>query len=110
MPFLILLLAGVVSLFSIVADRGTKASLVTDDSLQMQTVEQERMAAIYFRILSWLSDVMPRAVDPAKTSAQPAPKVVLKPSLPARQGDILLCALRSAQNVVAGKRRARNVN
>ena len=48
-PFLILILAGLVSLFSIVATRRSPASTVRDDSLQMQTVEQERMAAIYFR-------------------------------------------------------------
>ena len=72
-PFLILILAGVVSLFSILADRGSRASMVKDDSLQMQTVEQERMAAIYFRILSWLSDLTPRAAEPAKANPQPAP-------------------------------------
>ena len=59
-PFLILILAGVVSLFSILAGRGAKASMVKDDSLQMQTVEQERIAEFYFRTLSWLSDVIPQ--------------------------------------------------
>ena len=54
------------SLVSIVANRGAQASMVRNDSVQMQTIEQERMAEFYFRILSWLSDLRPRAADPAK--------------------------------------------
>ena len=97
------------SLFSILADRGARASMVRDDSLQMQTVEQERMAEFYFRILSWLSDVIPRAAEPAKATSQAAPQrqTVKSPRRPDRQGRIDLCAFHYVQNLVAGKSRAR---
>lgn len=111
-PFLILILAGVVSLFSIAADRGSRAGMVRDDSLQMQTVEQERMAAFYFRILSWLSDLTPRAAEPAKANPQPAhvPQSTKAPRRRARQGRIELCTLRSGKNLPAGKTSARTFN
>ncbi|MGA2984273.1 MAG: hypothetical protein ABSG32_10675 [Terriglobia bacterium] len=111
-PFLILLLAGVVSLFSMVAGRGSRASMVSPVSLQMQTVEQERMAAIYFRILSWLSDVTPRATEPAKANPQPAavPQVLKSPRRRARPGRIEFCTLHAAQNLAARKLRARNLD
>jgi hypothetical protein len=111
-PFLILILAGVVSLFSILADRGSKASMVRDDSLQMQTVEQERMAAIYFQILSWLSDISPRAIEPANSNPQsaPVPQVVKLPRRSDGQGRIELCTFRSRKNLVASQHHARNLN
>jgi len=111
-PFLILILAGVVSLFSIAADRSSPANMVRDDSLQMQTVEQERMAAFYFRILSWLSDVTPREAEPAKANPQPAhvPQSTKAPRRRARQGRIDLCALRSGKNLAASKTGARTFN
>ena len=112
LPFLILILAGVVSLFSIVADRGSRASLVRNDSLQMQTVEQERMAEFYFRILSWLSDVIPRKAEPVKASPPPAP-MRQTPRTPRRrehQGRIELCTLRSGQTLAASKLRAPHLN
>jgi hypothetical protein len=111
-PFLILILAGVVSLFSIFADRGSRASVVRNDSLQMQTVEQERMAAVYFRILSWLSDVTPRTPEPAEAGSQPSPaqQVVTAPPRPLRQGSIELCTLRSRRKLAASKPRAHSLN
>jgi len=111
-PFLILILAGVVSLFSILADRGSRASMVRDDSLQMQTVEQERMAAFYFQLLSWISNVTPRAAEPAKANPQPAPvpHAVRTPRRQEPQGRIELCTLPCRQNLAATKRRARNFN
>ncbi|HMD86681.1 MAG TPA: hypothetical protein VKO18_18490 [Terriglobia bacterium] len=111
-PFLILILAGVVSLCSIVADRGSRASMVRNDSLQMQTVEQERMAEFYFRILSWLSEVIPRAAEPVKASPQPAPmpQTTRTPRRREHPGRIELCTLRSVQSLAASKLRARNSN
>ncbi len=111
-PFLILILAGVVSLFSIVADRASGASTVRNDSLQVQTVEQERMAAFYFRILSLLSDVIPRAAEPVKASPQPAPipQSTRAPRGHEHQGRIKLCALPSGQNLVSSNRRIRHIN
>jgi hypothetical protein len=108
-PFLVLILAAVVSLFSIVADRSFRPGAARSDSLQMQTVEQERMAVIYFRILSWLSDVTPRTADPAKVDAQPAPQAV-KPQRHGRLDRFELCILRTVKTAAAGKSRARNIN
>ena len=106
LPFLVLILAGVVSLFSILADRGSRGSMVRDSSLQTQTVEQERVAAIYFQMLSWLSDLNPRAVEPAKANPQPAPVPQVVKSLRRRErpGRIEFCRNPSGQNLAAGKR------
>ena len=111
-PFLILILAGLVSLFSIVATRRSPASTVRDDSLQMQTVEQERMAAIYFRILSWLSDVTPRAAEPVKANPQPAPisPAGKTPRRQERLNRVELCAFHPAHILAAIKCRARNLD
>jgi hypothetical protein len=107
-----LILAGVVSLFSIAADRGSPAGKVREDSLQMQTVEQERMAAFYFRVLSWLSDFTPRTAEPAKTNPQPAPvpQSTKSPRRRQRQSRIELCTLRSGKNLAASKTGARSFN
>ena len=107
-PFLILILAGVVSLFSIFADRGSRASMVKDDSLQMQTVEQERMAAVYFRLLSWLSGLTPRTTEPAKGNPQPAPAPEKAPRRRQRPDRIELCTLHSMRNLARCLRRAGN--
>jgi len=111
-PFLILILAGLVSLFSIVATRRSPASTVRDDSLQMQTVEQERMAAIYFRVLSWLSDVTPRAAEHVKADPQPAhvPPAGKTPRHQERLSSVKLCTFHSAQNLAANKYHARNLD
>jgi hypothetical protein len=108
-PFLVLILAGVVSVFSIVADRSFRPGAARTDSLQMQTVEQERMAAIYFRVLSWLSDVTPETAEPAKANAAPVPQLV-KPQRQGRLGRVELCMLRSAKAVAAGKFHAHSIN
>jgi len=106
-PFLVLILAGVVSAFSILMDGGSRAGKTGDHSLQIQTVEQERMAAIYFRVLSWLSSVTPRATEPPRADPQPAP--VLKPTMtpPRRQrpGRIELCTFHSRRDSPADKLR-----
>jgi hypothetical protein len=109
-PFLILILAGVVSLFSLVEDRSSSAKMVKEDSLQTQTVEQERMAAIYFRILSWLSNVNPKGQEPAKATPQPvsAHQVEKTPQRTARPGRIELCALPVARSLTTAKPRTRN--
>lgn len=101
-PFLILILAGVVSLFSVVANRGPQASTVRNDSLQVQTVEQERIAEFYFRILSWLADITPRRAKPVNARPQPAPPphVFKSPRQRLRQGRIEFCGFISGQNVV----------
>jgi hypothetical protein len=111
-PFLILILAGVVSLFSIVADRGSRASTVGSDSMQMQTVEQERMTTFYFRILSWLSDLSPRAVHPAKANPQPAPgpKIMKAPQRSVRPGRIELCTFPDGEDLALNKRQAHTID
>ena len=87
-----------VSLVSIVANRGAQASMVRNDSVQMQTIEQERMAEFYFRILSWLSDLRPRAADPAKATPHTStpPKAVKSPPRGAHRGRIELCTFSSS--------------
>lgn len=111
-PFLILILAGVVSLFSIAATRKSPVGMIKGDSLQMQTVEQERMAAIYFRILSWLSDVTPRPTEPVKANPQPAPvpPVGNTPRRRERRSRFVLCTFHSAQSLTANKCRASNLD
>ena len=106
-PFLVLILAGVVFVFSILVDGGSRPGRAGDYSLQMQTVEQERMATIYFRVLSWLSSVTPRAAAPAKADPQPAPvpKPTMAPRPRQRPGRIELCTLHSGQDSAVGKPR-----
>lgn len=74
-PFLIVIAAGLVSLFSLVATSRARPNVTNHNSEQMQTVEQEHIAAIYFRVLSWLSDVTPRPAEAARmsTNANSAP-------------------------------------
>jgi len=99
-PFLILIVAGVVSLFSVFADRQPRAAVTGSSPLQMQTVEQERMAVIYFRVLSWLSDVIPRGGDPVKANppSHPAPKPTKASPRCGRPGRIELCTYHSGKN------------
>jgi hypothetical protein len=111
-PFLILILAGVVSLVSIAADRNSHASMLREDPVQMQTVEQERLAAVYFRVLSWISDVIPRSEEPAKAHPRsaPAPQVVKSPHRTALKCNIELCAFRYMRDLAASNRSARHLN
>jgi hypothetical protein len=78
----------------------------------MQTVEQERMAEFYFRVLSWLSDVFPRAAEPVRLNPQPAPapQSTKAPRRRERQGRIELCTLPYGQIIAAGNRRIRHIN
>jgi hypothetical protein len=97
-PFLILILAGVVSFFSMFATRAPQASAAGNDSLKLQTVEQERMAEFYFRVLSWISDLTQRNPEPvnAKPQPAPAPKVVRTPRGRVRAGRMELCTFSPA--------------
>jgi len=111
-PFLILILAGIASIFNVFADRAPRVAVTGGNSLQMQTVEQERMVDSYFRVLSWLSDVIPRAANPAKVnpSSGPAPQP-LKASPPCgRQGRVELCAFPSSKSVAVYQRRVPSMN
>jgi hypothetical protein len=112
LPFLILILAGVVSIYSILASRSSGAAMVQDNSMQMQTVEQERMAAVYFRVLSWLSDVTPRKVEPLQANPQPA-SVSHDAKTPRRSecpAIIELCTFHPTWNHSASKFHTRNLN
>jgi len=105
-PFLILILAAVVSLFSVIADRAPQAAVGEKDSLQIQTVEQERMAAAYFRVMAWLSDVMPQAGKPAKTISPsvPTPSLTKASSRCEGRGRIELCTFRSKKTAALDHR------
>jgi hypothetical protein len=111
-PFLILILAGVVSLYSIIAGRVSGAATVQDNSLQMQTVEQERVAEIYFQVLSWLSDVTHRTAEPVQAKPQPAaePQVAKGPRHRECKVNVALCAFRYAHDLALGKSYARSLN
>jgi len=102
-PFLILIVAGIISIFSIAANSLSQAGAAKDSPVQVETVEQERMAALYFRILSWLSDVTPGQTRPVKAAPpEPAkPQVVKSPRSQSGQSGIRLCAFHFPQNASA---------
>ncbi len=110
-PFAVIMLAGLVSLFSILADRGSRGGMVRDDTLQMQTVEQQRMAAIYFRILWWLSDIT-RGPAPAKAHPRPAPapRVIRAPRQLERHARIELCTFACDKDLAAHRTRVHSLN
>jgi hypothetical protein len=107
-PFLIIILAGVVSLFSIFVNRNSSAKSVSDDSVQMQTVEQQRVAAIYFRILSWFSDFAPTGSSPAKAQPAKAPSQQHLRQAPSwcrpHPGRIELCRFHSQRRLATAMR------
>lgn len=106
LPFLILLLAGLVGLIAVLAGRLSPAPMTKEDTLQVQTVEQERMAAIYFRILSWLADVTPKGSPASGTAAQPprAAAVGKASEGPAAHAKVQLCTLSGEHEVARVKR------
>ena len=111
-PFLILILAGAVSLGSVVANRGAQAGTARNDSVQMQTIEQERMAELYFRVLSWLSGLKTRATDPATATphTSTSPKPVKSPPRGMRRSRIEFCTFSSARNPPNSKPTAYSLN
>ena len=111
-PFLIMLLAGLAFIFSLIADRSSKATTDRGGSLQVQTVEQERMAEIYFRVLSWISDLTPRAkaaVTP-QTRIAPTAQTVKVSTLASRPCRVEICVYHTTQNPLARRRQACNLN
>ena len=100
-PFLILILAGIIALCMVVADRGAGAAIVRDDSPRVQMIEQQRAAEYYFRVLSWLSDLTARPAKPANTHPQPTPHVVKSPRQ--RLGRIEFCRLALGSNSTPSK-------
>jgi len=75
------------SLFAFLTKRSAPASRET---IQVQTVEQERMAALYFRVLSFLSDVLPKKTT-ATPPASPRSEVKKTGITPAARGKMELC-------------------
>jgi hypothetical protein len=112
MPFLVLILAGVVSLFGSFADRNTRADTVTTNSLQAQTVEQEHLAAVYFRILSWLSEITFQPTQRVKAHPQrvPMPKVGKTPRGRGRPDRMEFCAFDYGQSPATINLRASRFN
>jgi hypothetical protein len=95
LPFLVLLLCGLIAPIAILAGRFSPAPVAKEDTLQVQTVEQERMAAVYFRILSWLADVTPAGSPASGTAPQPsrAPLAVKASQGSADHTKVELCTL-----------------
>lgn len=111
-PFLILILAAVVSIYSLAAGRASGAATVQDNSLQMQTVEQERVAAVYFQVLSWLSDVTNRNAEPVQSKPQPAaePQVARGPRHRECKVNVAICAFHYAHDLALGKSHSRSLD
>ena len=108
-PFLVLILAGMMSAFSVFADRGSRADRTGENPLRLQTVEQERTAALYFRILSWLSTVTRRPAEPVKADPQPSPAQQPTQAMRPRTCQVRFefCAFHSRQDLAANKPQAR---
>ena len=111
-PFLILILAGAVSIYSLLASRNSRAATAQDNSLEMQTIEQERVAAVYFRVLSWLSDVSTRNPEPVLANSQPGatPQVTKRLRRWECQIGIELCNFHPGQGAADRKSRACTLN
>lgn len=110
-PFLILILAGLVSLVGLFTSHRARASARDDDAVQVQTVEQERMVAMYFRVSSWLAGVTaPREAAPAHVNrpVTSLSRVAGAAGNPVPPGRIELCTMRLAHNADAKHRRCLN--
>lgn len=108
---MILILAGIVAAYSLLAGRSSAASMGADD-LQIQTVEQERMVTTYFRVLSWLSAVsehetFPKPTAPQRAAAMPGATI---PQSTWRPVKISLCAFRSARDFATSRIRSHLLN
>jgi len=108
-PFLVLMLAGAVSLVSFAMDVSTRSGAPRRDSIQAQTVEQERLAAAYFSVLSWLSEVVPRAEKPHSTAPSAVANVAKPSSAHPRWCRIEVCKFRYTRNLAAQNRAARRI-
>ena len=84
-PFLILILAGIVSLGSVLMSWKSGAAAGSQSRVEVQTVEQERMADLYLRVLSVISRVSAKKPQvnfsppqlPKDPSSAPVAKVLL---------------------------------
>jgi hypothetical protein len=110
LPFLVLILAGALLTVSFFAGRRSRARTAQEYPSGTQTVGQERMAALYFRVLSWLCDVAPKG-SASSSAAQELSRVsqALQPGHAlADQGKVDLSALPAEPAVVGANRVARN--
>jgi len=91
----LILITAAVSGIRVFAGRNKPVPAAKADSLQVQTVEQERMAAMYFRVLTWLAEIAPQGPEPAKVLPEsPRAPLSAKPlHPPASQGKVELCSL-----------------
>jgi hypothetical protein len=62
-PFLILILAGIVCLGSFMAGLSFCTRSGCNRAAQIQTVEQERMVAFYLQFLTWMTDISSKYYD-----------------------------------------------
>ncbi len=109
-PFLVFILAAVLSIFTSLADSGSRTGNGGNNSLQMQTIEQEQMATMYIRFMSWLSSVRLHPEDAAKAGPQPAPVVSARPRAAGATTAIRLCAYHANQNLVLTARTRQTLN
>lgn len=111
-PFLVFILAAVLSIFTSLADGGSRTGNGGNNSLQMQTIEQEQMATMYIRFMSWLSSVRLHPADAAKAGPQPAsaPVVSARRRAAGATTAIRLCAYHANQNLVLTARTRQTLN
>ena len=98
-PFIILMLAGIVALGTLIAGLSSGTVMARDASPELQSVEQERIAMGYLRILAWLSDLTQHTAAPTPITAQHM--VAQKSEHTYRPIPLALYAFRSARNFAA---------
>jgi len=105
-PFVILILAGIVAIYSLFATRCSGAATVQSNSAQVQTVEQERMAVLYFGVLSWVSDLTPQSAQPLQDNPQPvsSPQVARTSQSAEGAASVELCTFHAQGNSAVNSR------
>src|SRR5690349_17718349 len=63
-PFIILILAGVVAFGTLIARWSSGTVMARDAPPELQSVEQERIALGYLRVLTWFSDLTQHTAAP----------------------------------------------
>ena len=97
-PFIILFLAGVVAFGTLIASWSSGTVMARDTSPELQSVEQERIALGYLRVLAWFSDLtQPHPAMPQHLVAPPSEKKAQNDG----HLNVALCAFRSARNFAA---------
>ncbi len=111
-PFLVVILAAVLSVITSLADGGSRTGNAVENPLQVQTIEQERMATMYLRFMSWLSSIKNHSEDTAKADppSVPAPKDAISHHAGVRRAALRMCSYRADQNFAPTARTRSTLN